>query len=128
MRENVMLLTLCSMLLAPCSAVQAQQPAKIPRVVFLSTSDTAADSGRFDGIRQRLRELGYIEGQNIAIEYRTGGAKLERYHNAVAELVRLKVDIIVVGGGTSYVSGREKGDQDHSHRHVRARVIRSKQA
>ena len=50
-----------------------------------------------------LRELGYIEGQNIAIEYRTGGAKLERYHNAVAELVRLKVDIIVVGGGTTYV-------------------------
>jgi putative tryptophan/tyrosine transport system substrate-binding protein len=100
---GAMVFALCSLLLAPCSSVQAQQPKKVPRIAFLSTSDTAVDSGRFDGIRQRLRELGYIEGQNIAIEYRTGGAKLERYHNVVAELVRLKMDIIVVGGGTTYV-------------------------
>ena len=54
---------------------RAQQPTKIPRIGYLSTSDTGADIGRFNGIRQQLRELGYIEGQNIAIEYRTGGAK-----------------------------------------------------
>ena len=118
MREKVMLLTLCSMLLAPCSAVQAQQPAKIPRIVFLSTSDTAADSGRFDGIRQRLRELGYIEGQNIAIEYRywrrgSSNGTL----TLAAELVRLKVDIIVVGGGTTYVQVVQECDQDDSHRY-----------
>ncbi len=102
-RKLVGLVALAVTFVGLAGGIEAQQPAKIPRVVFLSTSDTAADSGRFDGIRQRLRELGYIEGQNIAIEYRTGGAKLERYHNVVAELVRLKVDIIVVGGGTTYV-------------------------
>jgi putative tryptophan/tyrosine transport system substrate-binding protein len=101
-RKRIFGLALCAMLLALCYSASAQQPAKIPRVAFISTSDTAVDSGRFDGIRQRLRELGYVEGQNIAIDYRTGGAKLERYHNVVAELVRL-VDIIVVGGGTTYV-------------------------
>ena len=85
------------------AVIATAQPKKIPRIAFLSTSETGADSGRFDGIRQRLRELGYIEGQNIAIEYRTGGAKLERYQETVVELVRLKVDIIVVGGGTTYV-------------------------
>jgi ABC-type uncharacterized transport system substrate-binding protein len=90
--------------LAMCGAVaDAQQPKKGPRIAFLSTSDTAADSARFDGIRQRLRELGYIEGQNITIDYRSGGRNLDRYHEVVAELVRLKVDIIVVGGGTTYV-------------------------
>jgi putative tryptophan/tyrosine transport system substrate-binding protein len=94
---------LSSMLLAPCSSVQAQQPKKVPRIAFLSTSDTRADSARFDGIQLRLRELGYEDGRNIAIEYRTGGAKLDRYREIAAELVRLKVDIIVVGGGTIYV-------------------------
>jgi putative ABC transport system substrate-binding protein len=83
--------------------VEAQQPKKIPRIAFISTSDTGADSGRFEGMRQRLRELGYIEGQNIAIEYRIGTSKFDRYQEVVAELVRLKVDIIVVGGGTGYV-------------------------
>ena len=103
MNSNSLFWLLITVLLTTTPSADAQQPAKIPRVTYLSTSDTAVDSGRFDGIRQRLRELGYIEGQNIAIEYRTGGAKLERYHNVVAELVRLKVDIIVVGGGTTYV-------------------------
>jgi putative ABC transport system substrate-binding protein len=81
----------------------AQQPKKIPRIGYAVTSETGADTDRFNGIRQRLRDLGYIEGQNIVIEYRVGSAKLERYHEVAAELVRLKVDIIVVGGGTEYV-------------------------
>ena len=87
--------------LRPCPA--AQQPNKVPRIAFLSTSDTGADNARFDGIRQRLRELGYIDGQNIVIEYRSGGRDLDRYQKIVAELARLKFDIIVVGGGTTYV-------------------------
>jgi putative ABC transport system substrate-binding protein len=91
------------MLHAPCFPADAQQPKKVPRIAFLSTSDTAADSGRFDAIRQRLLELGYIEGQNITIEYRSAGGKLDRYREVAAELVRLKVDIIVAGGGTIYV-------------------------
>ena len=103
MKRKITGLTLCAMLFALSLPAEAQQPAKIPRVTYLSTFDIAVDSGRFDGIRQRLRELGYIEGQNITIEYRTGGAKLEHYHSVVAELVGLKLDIIVVGGGTTYV-------------------------
>ena len=85
------------------AVAQAQQPTKIPRVAFLSTSDTRSDNARYDGIRQHLRELGYIEGQNIVIEYRSGGRDLEGYRKAVAELARLNVDIIVVGGGTIFV-------------------------
>jgi putative ABC transport system substrate-binding protein len=111
MRKTGIGLTLSAMLLATslvvallfalCGSVEAQQPKKIPRIGYISSE--GADSDRFDGIRQRLREQGYIEGQNIAIEYRIGSAKLERYHAVAAELVRLKVDIIVVGGGTRYV-------------------------
>ncbi|HEY7318859.1 MAG TPA: ABC transporter substrate-binding protein [Candidatus Binatia bacterium] len=90
---------------------QAQQAKKVPRIAFLSTSDTRADNARYDGIRQQLRELGYIEGQNILIEYRFGGRDLEGYRKAVAELARLNVDIIVVGGGTTYVEVVKKSTQ-----------------
>jgi ABC-type uncharacterized transport system substrate-binding protein len=89
--------------LALCSFVEAQQPKAVPRIAFLSSSDSGADKSRFNGIRQSLRELGYIEGQNIDIEYRPGGRDLDRYQKIVAELARLKVDVIVVGGGTPYV-------------------------
>lgn len=96
-----------------CGArAKAQQPAKkIPRIGFLSTSDTGADTGRFEGIRQRLRELGYIEGQNIVIDYRSGGSNLDRYREVAEELARSKVDIIVVGGGTTYVQVVKKATQ-----------------
>jgi putative ABC transport system substrate-binding protein len=102
-RKRILCLTLCATLFALCASAESQQPKILPRIAYLSTSDTGADIGRFNGIRQQLRELGYIEGQNIAIEYRTGGAKLDRYQEVVAELMRLKVDIIVVGGGTTFV-------------------------
>jgi putative ABC transport system substrate-binding protein len=94
---------LSAMLFALSVPATAQQPKKIPRIGYAVTSETGADTDRFNGIRQRLRDLGYIEGQNIVIEYRGGSAKLERYQEVAAELVRLKVDIIVVGGGTEYV-------------------------
>ena len=63
----------------------------------------ASESARFEGIRLALRELGYIEGQNIAIEYRYAEGKLDRFPELAAELVRLKVDIIVVAGGTGLI-------------------------
>jgi ABC-type uncharacterized transport system substrate-binding protein len=102
---------LCAMLLALCASAHAQPTKKIPRVGFLSTSDTGADTGRFEGVRQRLRELGYIEGQNIAIDYRSGGRNLDRYRQVAEELARSKVDIIVVGGGTTYVQVVKKATQ-----------------
>ncbi len=84
---------------ALCGAVaEAQQPKKVPRIGYLSTSDPATDSARVEGVRLALRELGYIEGQNIATEYRFTEGKWDRLPALAAELVRLKVDIIVVGG------------------------------
>jgi putative ABC transport system substrate-binding protein len=83
-----------------CGAVaEAQQPKKVPRIGYLSVSDAATESTRFEGIRLALRERGYIEGQNIAIEYRYAEGKRDRFPELAAELVRLKVDIIVVAGG-----------------------------
>jgi putative tryptophan/tyrosine transport system substrate-binding protein len=77
----------------------AQQPKRVPRIGYLSNIDPASDSVRAEAIRLALRELGYIEGQNIAIEFRYGEGKRERLPELAAELVRLKVDIIVVAGG-----------------------------
>ncbi|MGI0025026.1 MAG: ABC transporter substrate-binding protein [Nitrososphaera sp.] len=81
------------------AAALAQQPKKVFRIGYLSSGDAASDSARSEAIRLALRELGYIEGQNIAIEYRYAEGKLDRLPELAAELVRLKVDIIVVTGG-----------------------------
>jgi putative tryptophan/tyrosine transport system substrate-binding protein len=88
------------MLLALSVPAAAQQPKKIYRIGYLSSTDPTIDSPRSDGIRLALRELGYIEGQNIATEYRYAEGKTGRQPELAAELVRLKVDIIVVLGGT----------------------------
>jgi ABC-type uncharacterized transport system substrate-binding protein len=81
------------------SFAEAQQPKKVPRIGYLSATDPADESTHSEAIRLALRELGYIEGQNIAIEYRYGEGKVDRQSALAAELVRLKVDIILVSGG-----------------------------
>jgi putative tryptophan/tyrosine transport system substrate-binding protein len=91
------------MLFALCQSAEAQQPAKIPRIGYLSNTDAATDSARAEGIRLALRELGYIEGQNIAFEYRYAEGKVDRAPELAVELVRLKVDIIVVGSGDPWI-------------------------
>ena len=83
-------------LLAVGVIAEAQQPKKVPRIGYLSPDDPARESTRSEAIRLALRELGYIEGQNIAIEYRYADGKLDRFPELVAEMVRIKVDIIVV--------------------------------
>src|SRR5215475_4221929 len=75
---------------------EAQQAAKVPRICYLSNLDPASESARSEAIRLALRERGYIEGQNIATEYKYAEGKSDRYPELLAELVRLKVDIIVV--------------------------------
>ena len=90
-------------LLAVGVIAEAQQPKKVPRIGYLSNLDPATESVRAEAIRLALRELGYIEGQNIAIEYRYAEGKLDRVPELAAELVRLKVDIIVVAGGTGAI-------------------------
>ena len=74
---------------------QAQQPGKIPRIGFLSASSAAFISIRIEAFRNGLHELGYVEGKNIVIESRYADGKFERLPALAAELVRLKVDIIV---------------------------------
>ena len=81
--------------------VEAQQAKKVPRIGYLSATDPATISTRSEGIRLALRELGYIEGQNIAIEYRYAEGKIDRFPELAAELVRLKVEVIVVRGGNT---------------------------
>jgi putative ABC transport system substrate-binding protein len=83
--------------------VRAQQPKKMPRIGYLSNTDAATDSARASGIRLALRELGYIEGQNLAVEHRYTEGKVDQAPEHAAELVRLKVDIIVVASGDPWI-------------------------
>jgi ABC-type uncharacterized transport system substrate-binding protein len=99
MGRNCFSLVLTILVWVTAYPAAAQQPKKVFRIGYLSSADAARDSARYEAIRLALRELGYIEGQNIATEYRYAEAKLDRLPALAAELVRLKVDIIVVPGG-----------------------------
>jgi putative tryptophan/tyrosine transport system substrate-binding protein len=77
---------------------QAQQQGKVPRLGHLSATSLSAESSRLDGFRQALRELGHIEGKNIVIEYRFAEGNFDRLPDLAAELVRIKVDVIVTTG------------------------------
>jgi ABC-type uncharacterized transport system substrate-binding protein len=86
-----------------CGVVSAQQPKKVARIGYLSSVNPANESARAAGIRLALRELGYIEGQNIDFEYRYSEGKTDRASELAAELVRLKPDVIVVAGGIIWI-------------------------
>ena len=88
-----------AVLAAPFNAA-AQQPSKTARIGFLSLNLAAGDPRPREAFFQGLRELGYIEGKNLVVEYRDAGGKPERFPSLAAELVALKVDVIVTGGGT----------------------------
>ena len=88
---------LCTLLYALCFSAEAQQQEKVPRIGFLGSLSGSSDE-RVEAFRQELRELGYVEGKNIIIEYRYADGKLERLPSLAAELVRLKVDILVARG------------------------------
>jgi putative ABC transport system substrate-binding protein len=81
----------------------AQQPKKVARIGYLSSGTPTSESARSGAIRMALRELGYIEGQNITIEYRYGQGKLNRLAESVAELARLNIDVLLVTGGEGWV-------------------------
>jgi putative ABC transport system substrate-binding protein len=100
MRKAVWSLILVAAVLLTVTVIaEAQQPKKVPRIGYLSGANSARDSIRLEPFRLVLREFGYIEGQNIAIEYRYGEGKQDRIPELAAELVRLKVDIILVSTG-----------------------------
>ena len=98
MIRRIVVCLLITALLPTVLPAHGQQPAKVPRIGFLSSLSAAAVSDRVDAFRQGLRELGYVEGKNIVIEYRWAEGKTERLPDLAAELVRLKVDVIVTGG------------------------------
>jgi len=100
MKKKIAVLTLCAVVFALSSSTHAQQAGKIFRIGFLDSSTASGMAVLVDAFRQELRKLGWIEGKNITIEYRFAEQKLERLPELVAELVRLKVDLIVAPGAT----------------------------
>jgi len=108
MNAKIFALALCARLFALCESAMAQQPKKLVRIGYLVAADPASDSTRSESIRLALRELGYIEGQNIAIEYRYAERKRDQLSALADELVRLKVDIVVVAGGPAPIRAAMK--------------------
>ena len=94
-------------LLAVAVIAEAQQPKKVPRIGYLTATSPSAIAARIEAFRQGLRELGYVEGKNIVIEWRYAEGKLDRLPALAAELVRLKVDVIVTAGPAATRAAKE---------------------
>src|SRR5262245_10423649 len=103
MKKKITVLIVSALLFALCRPLSAQQPKKVPRIGYLSATDPATEYSRSEAIRRGLGERGYIEGHDIAIEYRYAEGKRDRGAELAGELVRLKVDLIVVSGGGNWV-------------------------
>jgi putative ABC transport system substrate-binding protein len=95
MRKKISVPILCAMLVALCSFAEAQQQKRVYRVGYLASVRGGLETGK-DALRAGLRDLGYVEGQNIAVELRSAEGNLDRLPGLVAELINLKVDVIVV--------------------------------
>jgi ABC-type uncharacterized transport system substrate-binding protein len=107
MMRKITVLALSTMLFALCGSGYAQQPTKVPRIGYLAGPSLSSLSARTEAFRQGLRELGYVEGKNIMMEYRYAEGKLDRLPALAAELVRLKVGVIVTGGPTPTRAAKE---------------------
>ena len=94
-------------MLAVGMIAEAQQPAKIPRIGYLSTDSPSTIAARIEAFRQGLHELGYVEGKTIGIEWRYAEGKVDRLPGLAAELVRLKVDVIVTSGPAATHAAKE---------------------
>ena len=101
MSKKVICVALGALLLAFGFSAEAQQPKKVPLIGFLGATSPSTISDRVEAFRQGLRELGYVEGKNIVVEYRWAEGKIERLPDLATELVRLKVDVIVSGGNSA---------------------------
>ena len=94
-----------ALLFALCPSAEAQQPSKVPRIGYLSGTGFA--TGTIEGFRRGLRDLGYIEGKNILIEYRDTGVTQDRILNLVAELVQLQIDVLVGSTGPTIRAAKQ---------------------
>jgi putative ABC transport system substrate-binding protein len=98
MRNLVLGFALSAMLFALCFSASAQQPKKVPRIGYLSASSAAEALSRTEAFRRGLRELGYVEGKNIVLEFLYADGKFDRLPALAADLLRLKVEVIVTAG------------------------------
>jgi putative tryptophan/tyrosine transport system substrate-binding protein len=98
MKAKILVCALPALILTFIHLAEAQQPAKVPRIGYLMGQSRSTASIRVDPFRQGLRELGYVEGKNIVIEWRFAEEKVDRLSALAAELARLRVDIIVASG------------------------------
>jgi putative ABC transport system substrate-binding protein len=98
---------LCAMLFALSVPVAAQQPVKVPRIGWLTGGSLSTQAARHDAFRQGLRELGYVEGKNIVIEWRGADVNRDRQRALATELVRLKVDVVVTAGAGGTRAAKE---------------------
>jgi putative ABC transport system substrate-binding protein len=98
MKKKITVFTLCAMLFALCGSVAAQQTGKIFRIGFLDPSNASGMAVLLEAFRQEMRKFGWIEGKNITIEYRFAEQKFERLPELAVDLVRLKIDLILVAG------------------------------
>ncbi len=96
--KKILYLSLIIAVVGGGAIAEAQQTKKVPRIGYLSSTSLSAESSRLDGFRQALRDLGYVDEKNIVIEYRFAEGKFDRLPDLAAELVRLKVDVIVTTG------------------------------
>jgi ABC-type uncharacterized transport system substrate-binding protein len=107
MKNKITALTLCAVLFALCLPIEAQQPNTVPRIGYLTAASRSTIPARIEAFRQGMRELGYVEDKNIVIEWRFGERKEDRLPALAAELVRLKIDVIVTGGPISTRRAKE---------------------
>jgi putative ABC transport system substrate-binding protein len=107
MKQKFIGIALCAMLFTLSLPAQAQQPARIHRIGILSPTSASFFSARVEAFRQRLRELGYVEGKNILIEYRYAEGKGERLTDLAAELARLRVDVIVTASPAAILAAKK---------------------
>ena len=96
MKRKITVLTICTILFALCGSVDAQQAGKVFRIGILDSSTASGSAILWEAFQQELRKFGWIEGKNITIEYRFAEQKPERLPELATDLVRLKVDLIVV--------------------------------
>src|SRR5262245_20613963 len=100
MKAKILVYALPALLLATIHLAEAQELKVVPRIGYLSPVSPSRDSTRREVLQQGLRELGYKEGKNITTEYRFAEGKVERFPYLATELIRLKVDVIIAGGGS----------------------------
>src|SRR5262245_50496718 len=107
MNTRMIICLFVAALLSNAHLAEAQQPTRIPRIGYLGGGSPSSYPARIEAFRQGLRELGYMEGKNIVVEYRYAEGKADRERELAAELARLKVDVIVTGGPTTTRAAKE---------------------